>query len=331
MKRKEVKGIGGFLLIYIIFIVIFSLLFCIGIRTFYDISIYYMPWKERTITFLCSFIVFICIINFINIIMLIFIRKKFVISYMINFHIFIIISSIIQIIVFNDTFFYFRTLKEFLPILFGFFFHIIIIMYFKKSKRVKNTYCGNENINTNDYKSNTSETNNHETNRQYYYSSWKRFSNEKSNNFNTYHNTSYDDKYNRSNWEKFSKEDIPHERNTHQSNTNSNYHRSNNYEQKNENNSYQQSNSSGQKKSSSYEESYENKLPNDVVKSFKVFDIPITTSSFEAVKKKYHLLIKIYHPDKNNGDAETAQYAEQKTKEINMAYSVLKNYFSQKR
>ena len=94
MKRKEVKGIGGFLLIYIIFIVIFSLLFCIGIRTFYDISIYYMPWKERTITFLCSFIVFICIINFINIIMLIFIRKKFVISYMINFHIFIIISSI---------------------------------------------------------------------------------------------------------------------------------------------------------------------------------------------------------------------------------------------
>ena len=108
---------------------------------------------------------------------------------------------------------------------------------------------------------------------------------------------------------------------------NNSQYRSRQYEQ---NNGYQQSNNSEQKTSNSYKESYENKLPNDVIMAFKVFDMPIV-SSFEVIKKKYHLLIKIYHPDKNNGDEETTRYAEQKTKEINMAYSILKTYFSQKR
>lgn len=329
MNKKEVKGIGGFLLIFIILYIIETLFQLIGVKFFHDIAIYYMPWKENSINFLCAFSILMCLISFINIIMLLFVREKFVISFTINLYIFMLISGVIIYIMFNDLI-YVRSFVQVFSFLFSIFYTFCCIIYLKKSKRVKNTYCGKENINTSDYRSNTSKTNNHETDKQYYYSNWQQFSNGQSDNFNSHHNTNYDDKYNRSNWEKFSKDDIPHDTNTHQSNTNGSYQRSNHYEQKKENNSYQQSNNSEQKKSSSYKESYENKLPNDVVKAFKVFDMPITTSSFEAVKKKYHLLIKIYHPDKNNGDAETARYAEQKTKEINMAYSVLRNYFSQK-
>lgn len=328
MNKNEVRGIGGFLLIYIILYIISTILSFFGIETIREIATYYMPWKKQSISFVYVFCIMKNIISIINIFLLIFSREIFVISFTINFNIFKIISEFLLIIIFNDILFI--DTGDIHYIVRDYIFYIVVAIYFKKSIRVKNTYCGNKNINENNYKSNTSGTNNNEKNKQYYYSNWQQFSNGQSDNFNSHHNTNYDDKYNRSNWEKFSKDDIPHDTNTHQSNTNGSYQRSNHYEQKKENNSYQQSNNSEQKKSSSYKESYENKLPNDVIKAFQVFDMPITTP-FEAVKKKYHLLIKIYHPDKNNGDAETARYAEQKTKEINMAYSVLKNYFSQKR
>ncbi len=310
MGRKEVKGIGGFLLIYITCYIIGMLFALIGIILFYDISINYMIWEKGSIRFLFSFDIFLLIINIIHIVMLIFVREKYVISFTINFYIFNIISSTLLPVIFNDIFFDYTYIKDVII-------SICMIMYFKKSIRVKNTYCGYKTIDNNEHKSNSSEDNDYENNKQYYYSNWKQFSNERETIFNNHQDSNYDDKYNRSNWKKYSQEHI--HRNNQQSNANekknSSYHQSNNYEKKENNGS---------------DESYENTPPNDVIKAFNVFDMPIT-SSFESIKKKYHLLIKIYHPDKNNGDGETSRYAAQKTKEINMAYSILKTYLTQMR
>ena len=339
MKKKEVKGIGGFLLVYILIEIIYLLLSIFMISKYYDnynVAIYYMPWMKKSIDFVYIFTIIMNIVAAIHVLMLLFIRKKIVISFTINLYIFYIISSILMFIIFNDIFFINFSNIDFsninikyfvISIVCGYGPPIGVIMYFKKSERVKNTYC--ENMNREDSEYIGSRDIHSEKDRHYYYSNWQQFTSKKD--FFTTSQDNYDEKYHRSNWQNFSKENVYSGRTSQQADANkqkvNSQYRSTQYKQ---NNGYQQSNNSEQKTNNSYKESYENKLPNDVIMAFKVFDMPIV-SSFEVIKKKYHLLIKIYHPDKNNGDEETTRYAEQKTKEINMAYSILKTYFSQKR
>ena len=54
---------------------------------------------------------------------------------------------------------------------------------------------------------------------------------------------------------------------------------------------------------------------------YKILEIPETASKSE-IKKAYRKLSKIYHPDVYDGDKD---YAEERMKEINIAFDVLYN------
>ena len=52
-----------------------------------------------------------------------------------------------------------------------------------------------------------------------------------------------------------------------------------------------------------------------------------TDATFEEIKKKRNVLIKIFHPDKYVRDKDMQKYAEEKTKEINEAFDILKKFY----
>ncbi|QQS98458.1 DnaJ domain-containing protein (plasmid) [Peribacillus psychrosaccharolyticus] len=54
----------------------------------------------------------------------------------------------------------------------------------------------------------------------------------------------------------------------------------------------------------------------------KEFNLPIDTTDFNVIKKKYRKLVKLYHPDMANGDAG-------KFKKIQEDYDILKIYMNQ--
>ena len=52
-----------------------------------------------------------------------------------------------------------------------------------------------------------------------------------------------------------------------------------------------------------------------------------TDATFEEIKKKRNILIKIFHPDRYANDKNMQKYAEEKTKEINEAFDILKKFY----
>lgn len=60
------------------------------------------------------------------------------------------------------------------------------------------------------------------------------------------------------------------------------------------------------------------------LKYFAIMDIKPNEANLELIKKQYKKLVKIYHPDVNQGDKEM----EEKFKELSIAYSYLVNKFS---
>jgi len=61
----------------------------------------------------------------------------------------------------------------------------------------------------------------------------------------------------------------------------------------------------------------------EIKKSFDIFELPYS-ASFDDVKKKYRILLRLFHPDKHSSDNILRDYAEEKTKEINNAFNILK-------
>ena len=61
----------------------------------------------------------------------------------------------------------------------------------------------------------------------------------------------------------------------------------------------------------------------EIRKSFDTFELPYS-ASFDDVKKKYRILLRLFHPDKHSSDSILRGYAEEKTKEINNAFNILK-------
>ena len=293
MKEKELKGIGGFLLVYILIYIISIIFIFFGIKQFRDVTMYYMPWNEKIINFVYYFSILMAIVSTIHVMILIFIREKFVISFTIYFYLLSIISHIFFMIVFKDIF-YINSNNAFQVVLI-FIVQIIIILYFKNSKRVQNTYNSNESYSYNKKQENNTHSNKEEN---YNSTSYKNFDNEYKN------------------WNDFEKNNSSHTTNNDNKNNEDNKKEHQYKEFKREQND----------KNTNQDEKFFSK---DVDNSFKLFEMD-TTSSFEEIKNKYRLLIKIYHPDKNNSDEETARYAEQKTKEINIAFNILKDFFTKK-
>lgn len=70
-----------------------------------------------------------------------------------------------------------------------------------------------------------------------------------------------------------------------------------------------------------------NSIPNEVLEALNFFELDADTLFFE-IKKKYILLSKIYHPDKNNSDEYVKNYAHKKTIQLNKYYEILKNFYN---
>lgn len=64
----------------------------------------------------------------------------------------------------------------------------------------------------------------------------------------------------------------------------------------------------------------------EVNKAFHIFEMN-TDATFEEIKKKRNILIKIFHPDKYANYKDMQKYAEEKTKEINEAFDILKKFY----
>ncbi|MGD1919982.1 MAG: DnaJ domain-containing protein [Pleurocapsa sp.] len=69
---------------------------------------------------------------------------------------------------------------------------------------------------------------------------------------------------------------------------------------------------------------------NDVAQSYAILEIP-TTASPELTKQAYRKLAKTWHPDRYINNPVLKAKAEEKIKEINQAYAVIKNYQAKNR
>lgn len=61
----------------------------------------------------------------------------------------------------------------------------------------------------------------------------------------------------------------------------------------------------------------------EIQKSFDVFELQ-KSASFDDVKAKYKVMIKLFHPDKHSTDDEVKKYTDNKTIELNNAFNTLK-------
>ncbi len=64
----------------------------------------------------------------------------------------------------------------------------------------------------------------------------------------------------------------------------------------------------------------------EINKAFRIFEMN-KDATFEEIKKKRNVLIKIFHPDRYANDKDMQKYAEEKTKEINEAFDILKKFY----
>ena len=64
----------------------------------------------------------------------------------------------------------------------------------------------------------------------------------------------------------------------------------------------------------------------EINKAFRIFEMN-KDAAFEEIKKKRNILIKIFHPDKYANYKDMQKYAEEKTKEINEAFDILKKFY----
>ena len=70
---------------------------------------------------------------------------------------------------------------------------------------------------------------------------------------------------------------------------------------------------------------YQN-IEDDIKMAFQIFDASPDVT-LEEIKKKRTILIKIFHPDKYEHDKDMQKYAEEKAKEINEAFDILKKFY----
>lgn len=63
----------------------------------------------------------------------------------------------------------------------------------------------------------------------------------------------------------------------------------------------------------------------DIRECYKILEVSENISD-DDLKAHYKTLSKIYHPDKNPGDADTTAFATEKLKKINNAYTEIKKY-----
>ena len=68
---------------------------------------------------------------------------------------------------------------------------------------------------------------------------------------------------------------------------------------------------------------HHNAVSAEIKKCFDVFELP-RSASFDDVKKKYKIMIKLYHPDRHSSDDSVKEYANKKTIELNNALNTLK-------
>jgi peptidoglycan hydrolase-like protein with peptidoglycan-binding domain len=71
------------------------------------------------------------------------------------------------------------------------------------------------------------------------------------------------------------------------------------------------------------EEARRNAANRQIQICFDTFELP-RTASFDDVKKKYKIMIKLFHPDRHSADNGVKEYADGKAKELNNAFNTLK-------
>jgi len=67
----------------------------------------------------------------------------------------------------------------------------------------------------------------------------------------------------------------------------------------------------------------------DMQRYFNIFELPYS-ATFDDVKKKHRIMIKLYHPDKHSSDDNVKAYANNKAQELNNALNTLKQHFHEK-
>lgn len=141
MEKKYVKGIGGFLLVYILYSCV-SLFFFIAtsIQT-HNILAQYLSYNDWRTQYFEVYSIAFSVFNFIHILLLIFYRRKISVDITITFYITSICIGWINFPVFNKIFTtIFQTQQGFNILILSSLLSIFIIFYFKKSMRIKNTY-----------------------------------------------------------------------------------------------------------------------------------------------------------------------------------------------
>lgn len=63
-------------------------------------------------------------------------------------------------------------------------------------------------------------------------------------------------------------------------------------------------------------------INDEIIQSLSVLGLPMGTTNWNIIKNKYRKLLKLIHPDINN-----SKINEIKTKELNVAYNILKKYY----
>ena len=63
----------------------------------------------------------------------------------------------------------------------------------------------------------------------------------------------------------------------------------------------------------------------DIEKCFEIFELDRRASPYE-VKQAYKDIVNVWHPDRFSNNPRLKQKAEEKLKEINVAYETLKSY-----
>ncbi|MDR2712493.1 MAG: J domain-containing protein [Clostridiales bacterium] len=65
-------------------------------------------------------------------------------------------------------------------------------------------------------------------------------------------------------------------------------------------------------------------VSDEIQKCFTLFELPCS-ATFDDVKKKYRVMMKLFHPDKHSTDDVLKEFANKKAKELNNAFNTLKS------
>jgi len=71
------------------------------------------------------------------------------------------------------------------------------------------------------------------------------------------------------------------------------------------------------------EQRRKNTVSEEIQKCFSVFELPFS-ANLDDVKKKYKVMVMVFHPDRHSTNNDVREYAENKTKELNNAFNTLK-------